>query len=108
MNAEESLQQDIEFLRGCQKRLVHIIEAMENLSSFRMQLEMCKRREDKAQEYAELMKQTGVLPLAEIERKAILGAVELFDGDKTKAAKALGVGKTTVFRKFKQYQAEER
>ena len=47
----------------------------------------------------------GILPIAEIERQAILGAIELLHGDKLEAARLLGIGKTTLYRKLKEYGA---
>ena len=44
-----------------------------------------------------------VLPLAEIERKAILFAIRTLHGDKLLAARQLGIGKTTLYRKLKEY-----
>jgi two-component system response regulator HydG len=44
-----------------------------------------------------------VKPIAELERQAILDAIRLLDGDKLKAAKLLGIGKTTLYRKLKEY-----
>jgi two-component system response regulator HydG len=44
-----------------------------------------------------------VTPIAELERQAILEAIRLLDGDKLKAAKLLGIGKTTLYRKLKEY-----
>ena len=41
--------------------------------------------------------------LAEREREAILEAIRMLNGDKLKAAKALGIGKTTLYRKLKEY-----
>jgi DNA-binding NtrC family response regulator len=43
------------------------------------------------------------LPLAEVERRHILAAVEYTRGDMTAAAHILGVGKTTLYRKLKLY-----
>jgi DNA-binding NtrC family response regulator len=45
----------------------------------------------------------GIMPLAEVERQAILGAVEQLNGDKLRAAKLLGIGKTTLYRKLREY-----
>jgi two-component system response regulator HydG len=45
----------------------------------------------------------GVVPMAEMEKRAILGAIERLSGDKLKAAKLLGIGKTTLYRKLKEY-----
>ncbi|MBX5482401.1 MAG: sigma-54-dependent Fis family transcriptional regulator [Myxococcaceae bacterium] len=46
-------------------------------------------------------------PLAEIERRHILRALELFNGNRTAAAKALGIGRNTLGRKLKEYGLEE-
>jgi transcriptional regulator with PAS, ATPase and Fis domain len=42
--------------------------------------------------------------LDDLERQAILGAISLLNGDKLTAARLLGIGKTTLYRKLKQYQ----
>jgi two-component system response regulator HydG len=44
-----------------------------------------------------------VKPLADVERQAILGAIRTLHGDKLQAAKLLGIGKTTLYRKLKEY-----
>jgi DNA-binding NtrC family response regulator len=44
-----------------------------------------------------------VQTLAEMERQAILGAIRALQGDKLMAAKLLGIGKTTLYRKLKEY-----
>src|SRR5215831_11118419 len=41
--------------------------------------------------------------LAEIEKEAILNALTIFDGDKLATATALGIGKTTLYRKLAEY-----
>jgi len=46
-----------------------------------------------------------VLPLEELERRAILGAIREAGGDKLIAARLLGIGKTTLYRKLKQYES---
>ncbi|HVZ83210.1 MAG TPA: helix-turn-helix domain-containing protein, partial [Terracidiphilus sp.] len=45
----------------------------------------------------------GVVPLADLEREAILGAIRALNGDKLQAARLLGIGKTTLYRKLKEY-----
>jgi two-component system response regulator HydG len=42
-------------------------------------------------------------PLADLERQAILDAIRILKGDKLQAAKLLGIGKTTLYRKLKEY-----
>jgi DNA-binding NtrC family response regulator len=44
-----------------------------------------------------------VKKLAEQQRDAILSAIRIFKGDKLRAAKVLGIGKTTLYRKLKEY-----
>jgi two-component system response regulator HydG len=50
-----------------------------------------------------LAKTARILSLAEVERQAILSALERLNGDKLMAARALGIGKTTLYRKLKEY-----
>ena len=50
------------------------------------------------------LERTGaVTPLAELERQAILDTLRQLKGDKLRAAKLLGIGKTTLYRKLKEY-----
>jgi transcriptional regulator with PAS, ATPase and Fis domain len=44
-----------------------------------------------------------ITPLAELEKQAILTALKELQGDKLAAAKLLGIGKTTMYRKLKEY-----
>jgi DNA-binding NtrC family response regulator len=44
-----------------------------------------------------------VTTLAEMEKNAILSAIRTLSGDKLKAARLLGIGKTTLYRKLKEY-----
>jgi DNA-binding NtrC family response regulator len=46
-----------------------------------------------------------ILPLEELERRAILRALRESGGDKLAAARLLGIGKTTLYRKLKQYES---
>ncbi len=48
-----------------------------------------------------------VLPLEEMERRAILRTLRETGGDKLAAARLLGIGKTTLYRKLKQYQIKQ-
>ena len=47
-----------------------------------------------------------IVRLDELERRAILRALHESGGDKLAAAKLLGIGKTTLYRKLKEYQAD--
>ena len=44
-----------------------------------------------------------ILPLEELEKRAILDALSRLDHNATKAAKHLSISKATLFRKLKQY-----
>lgn len=44
-----------------------------------------------------------ILSIAEMEKQAILGTIRQLNGDKLLAAKLLGIGKTTLYRKLKEY-----
>ncbi len=46
-----------------------------------------------------------LLPLEHLERRAIFRALHETGGDKLAAARLLGIGKTTLYRKLKQYDA---
>jgi two-component system response regulator HydG len=48
----------------------------------------------------------GVIPLAELERRAIMNALEYTKGDRAVAAHLLGIGRTTLYRKLKEYQLQ--
>jgi DNA-binding NtrC family response regulator len=47
-----------------------------------------------------------VIPLAELERRAIINALDYTKGDRAVAAHLLGIGRTTLYRKLKEYQLE--
>jgi len=49
----------------------------------------------------------GIVPLIELERRAILDALAHVGGDKLEAARQLGIGKTTLYRKLKEYRLAE-
>jgi two-component system response regulator HydG len=44
-----------------------------------------------------------IMPMSELERQTILNAIAQLNGDKLKAARLLGIGKTTLYRKLKEY-----
>ncbi len=48
----------------------------------------------------------GIMPLRELEKRAILAAIKELGGDKLLAARRLGIGKTTLYRKLKEYEIE--
>ncbi len=46
---------------------------------------------------------SAVTPIAELEKRAILTTIDKLNGDKLAAARMLGIGKTTLYRKLKEY-----
>src|SRR5262249_7481349 len=48
-----------------------------------------------------------IVPLADMERRAIFDALQQLQGDKLRAARMLGIGKTTLYRKLKEYRIAE-
>ncbi|MGA8270185.1 MAG: sigma-54 dependent transcriptional regulator [Candidatus Sulfotelmatobacter sp.] len=49
--------------------------------------------------------QNKIVPMAELEKQTILSAIAELKGDKLQAARLLGIGKTTLYRKLKDYAA---
>lgn len=45
--------------------------------------------------------------MAELEKKTIIDALAHVNGDKMMAARLLGIGKTTLYRKLKEYESED-
>jgi DNA-binding NtrC family response regulator len=54
-----------------------------------------------------LTKPGTIVAIAELERQAILKTIEQLNGDKLAAARMLGIGKTTLYRKLKEYGINE-
>ncbi|MBZ5599833.1 MAG: sigma-54 dependent transcriptional regulator [Acidobacteriia bacterium] len=48
-----------------------------------------------------------IIPMAELEKQTILSAIAQLNGDKLLAARLLGIGKTTLYRKLKEYASQE-
>jgi two-component system response regulator HydG len=61
------------------------------------------RRAAQAGDNAEEPASPRLMTLAEMEKQAILSAIRTLNGDKLQAARLLGIGKTTLYRKLKEY-----
>jgi DNA-binding NtrC family response regulator len=48
-----------------------------------------------------------ILPMVELEKQTILNTIAQLNGDKLLAARLLGIGKTTLYRKLKEYASQE-
>jgi two-component system response regulator HydG len=47
-----------------------------------------------------------IMPISELEKQAILNTIVQLNGDKLLAARLLGIGKTTLYRKLKEYDIQ--
>jgi DNA-binding NtrC family response regulator len=47
-----------------------------------------------------------IIPISELEKHTILSTITQLNGDKLLAARLLGIGKTTLYRKLKEYGVE--
>lgn len=59
------------------------------------------------QDNAPTAHQGNIVSIAELEKKAILETIRQLNGDKLMAARLLGIGKTTLYRKLKEYGIAE-
>jgi DNA-binding NtrC family response regulator len=48
-----------------------------------------------------------IVPMAELEKRTIITTIDQLNGDKLLAARLLGIGKTTLYRKLKEYNGQE-
>ena len=90
--------------------VLHLGDLPTQLQNFRMQQGPAIHAEDEEElEQGEAMgaSQGGIVSIAEMEKQAILGTIRQLNGDKLMAAKLLGIGKTTLYRKLKEYGITE-
>jgi DNA-binding NtrC family response regulator len=79
--------------------VLHTVDLPTQLQNFHAHHQEAQR-EAAVQEASELDR---VVSIAEMERQAILGTIRQLKGDKLMAARLLGIGKTTLYRKLKEY-----
>jgi DNA-binding NtrC family response regulator len=77
---------------------IHVGDLPTSIQTWRQQTQA-------AVEAAAVPAQRSIMPICEMEKQAILGAIEQLHGDKLEAARLLGIGKTTLYRKLKEYGA---
>jgi two-component system response regulator HydG len=91
--------------------VLHTGDMPTQLQDFRMQ----RRAGSGAENFAEVEEKegetatkpkSGVVSIAELEKQAILDTIRQLNGDKLMAARLLGIGKTTLYRKLKEYGIE--
>jgi len=59
-----------------------------------------------AEEPGSVRVQRKIMPMAELEKQTIMSALAQLNGDKLLAARLLGIGKTTLYRKLKEYGSQ--
>jgi two-component system response regulator HydG len=88
--------------RACNLTSGEVIEMGEMSTSIRdAWMHATVERRERPKEDIEVT--TAVVTLAELEKQAILTTLEQVKGDKLLAAKLLNIGKTTLYRKLKEY-----
>jgi DNA-binding NtrC family response regulator len=91
--------------------VLHLGDLPTQLQNFRMQQgPAAHTAEEDGMERSETMGASqggGIVSIAEMEKHAILGTIRQLKGDKLMAAKLLGIGKTTLYRKLKEYGITE-
>ena len=91
--------------RACNLSSGEVIEMGEMSTSIRdawMQATVSRREPTEA---TITTTELAVVTLAELEKRAILDTLEQVNGDKLLAARLLNIGKTTLYRKLKEYEA---
>jgi DNA-binding NtrC family response regulator len=89
--------------------VLHMGDLPTQLQNFRLQLGPGVRPDEEETE-AGVGARSGdgeIVSIAEMEKHAILGTIRQLKGDKLMAAKLLGIGKTTLYRKLKEYGITE-
>ena len=89
--------------------VVHMGDLPTQLQDLRMQARPAAMRSEPtdAAEFGLDLDGVKIVPISEMERNAILGTIRKLNGDKLMAAKLLGIGKTTLYRKLKEYGFSE-
>jgi two-component system response regulator HydG len=87
--------------------VLHMGDLPTQLQDFRMQRHSSVLdEEEKAGAATAEMASRGIVSIAEMEKQAILEAIQQLKGDKLMAARLLGIGKTTLYRKLKEYDIQ--
>jgi two-component system response regulator HydG len=94
--------------RGCAMSSGPVLH-VGDLTSPLQQLSEQRRTEAETAEAGRVPRSPGgqIKSIAEVERAAILDTIQQLKGDKLLAAKLLGIGKTTLYRKLKEYRIVE-
>ena len=77
----------------CSLPTIHVADLPTQIQAFHAQTKAPEATADPA----------AITPIEQLEKQAILHAIQVLDGDKLEAARRLGIGKTTLYRKLKEY-----
>jgi len=77
----------------CSLPTIHVTDLPTQLRSFTIPTQPAEATSRRAE----------ITPLEALEKEAILHAIQVLEGDKLEAARRLGIGKTTLYRKLKEY-----
>ena len=86
--------------------VLHMGDLPTQLQNFRLQqgLTICTSEGDTSERGERARSGAAeIVSIAEMEKHAILGTIRQLQGDKLMAARLLGIGKTTFYRKLKEY-----
>ena len=89
--------------------VLHMGDLPTQLQNFRLQQGSTVREEEDGGQRSEGVRTAGgeIVSISEMEKHAILETIRQLKGDKLMAAKLLGIGKTTLYRKLKEYGIAE-
>ena len=83
--------------------ILHMADLPTQIQDFHMHREHVHDPGEATRWSGEVVGGTPIVSIADLERQAILGTIRQLNGDKLMAAKLLGIGKTTLYRKLKEY-----
>jgi two-component system response regulator HydG len=85
--------------------VLHTVDLPTQLQDFHAHQQMAEQTNGFGSGWSDAHRRTGeaIVSIADMERQAILGTIRQLKGDKLMAAKLLGIGKTTLYRKLKEY-----
>jgi two-component system response regulator HydG len=90
--------------------IIHMVDLPTQLQDFRMHKQAADLSAAGAGEGAgngRASTGSSIVSIANMEKEAILGTIRQLQGDKLMAARLLGIGKTTLYRKLKEYGLAE-
>ncbi len=90
--------------------IIHMVDLPTQLQDFRMHKQAADLSAAGAGEGAGNGRASpggSIVSIADMEKQAILGTIRQLQGDKLMAARLLGIGKTTLYRKLKEYGLAE-